>query len=416
MFEETLRALTTIGNASGKNSKEYWLARHDAPLLRKVLYYAYNPHLTYGVSDSGTSHLTKSMNKLPTADQFFSLLDRLASRELSGNAARNAVHDFCMTYGAIERLLNAILKKDMNIGISTTTINAVYPGLIPTFKVQLSQAIYRTTKGKRVDSWHKLKFPCFMEKKEDGKRIVAFVTEHGVRMYSRTGHEQTGYENQKAELLKLRGFVDHDLAVDGELMFGMFGDRKSVEDKVPFVAFDVMPLSAFIAGKNATPFHTRRRYLADMIDFANEKHSLALVRLSEGQVCSSREEAEAWFEHVIQQPAVDGIMLKPLNGTYNFKRDYTWMKLKPEEDADLPIVRIAAGELDGKYAHTAGKVYVDYSGVEVGAMIATDDGTRDWLWDNRDWLQGRIAEIRYMEETPDGSLRHAKFVKVRDDK
>lgn len=67
-------------------------------------------------------------------DEHWALIERLRTRELTGHAARGEIR---RALGALDAgsaaLLGRILRKDLRAGISDTTVNKVFAGLIPEF-------------------------------------------------------------------------------------------------------------------------------------------------------------------------------------------------------------------------------------------------------------------------------------------
>ena len=90
------------------------------------------------------------------------------------------------------------------------------------------------------------------------------------------------------------------------------------------------------------------------------------------------------------------------------------MKLKAFHDVDLPIEQLLEGT--GKHSGKLGSVVVKYNGVNVQVGSGFSDELREDVWADKDRFIGRIIEVRYQEETPDGSLRFPTFVCFRNDR
>ena len=90
------------------------------------------------------------------------------------------------------------------------------------------------------------------------------------------------------------------------------------------------------------------------------------------------------------------------------------MKLKTFLDVDLKIKKLLEGS--GKHSGKLGAIAVDYNGVEVQVGSGFTDELRETIWNNGGDFIGRIVEIKYQEETPDGSLRFPVFVCFRNDR
>ena len=69
-----------------------------------------------------------------------------------------------------------------------------------------------------------------------------------------------------------------------------------------------------------------------------------------------------------------------------------------------------------KFTGMLGGIIVDFNGVEVRVGGGYTEQQRKDLWEIRDQLLGRIAEVKYMELTNSNppSLRHPIFLRFRD--
>ena len=122
--------LRNISNISSRTSKLVQLKalqiEHGKDLL-KVLQYAYDPFKRYYI----TPYLYRSEGSNDIDHHGFDILDRLASRELSGYMAAETLKDYMASLNPESRILfSRIVKKDLRIGMAAKSINAVFPYLI----------------------------------------------------------------------------------------------------------------------------------------------------------------------------------------------------------------------------------------------------------------------------------------------
>ena len=112
----------------------------------------------------------------------------------------------------------------------------------------------------------------------------------------------------------------------------------------------------------------------------------------------------------------EGVMINLLDGKYVYGRTNNLLKVKVMQDADLRITGIREGV--GKYAGTCGSIVVDYKGTEVGVGSGLTDELRREIWNNQEAFIGRVATIRYFEETTDAngvpSIRFPVFECLRE--
>jgi DNA ligase-1 len=130
------------------------------------------------------------------------------------------------------------LQKDMRCGIAESLINKACPNLIPIFEVALA------------NPWNekKLVFPCILNCKLDGLRILAIKNKDTVNFYTRNGKAFEADQVFTDELLELAG--DADVVFDGEMMGVDFDQtmtqarRKHNKDqsKLKYTIFDMVPL------------------------------------------------------------------------------------------------------------------------------------------------------------------------------
>jgi len=195
-----------------------------------------------------------------------------------------------------------------------------------------------------------------------------------------------------------------------------------------FIAFDIL----YHNGKNLMkePIERRKREL-ERADFGNRR----IV------VCEYVEErGMEFFERAVEM-GLEGVMAKKLGTPYlPGKRVDFWLKFKKENEIDCVIVgyMMGEGEREGK----------------IGSLLLALKGRRGWRYVGRvgtgfdekmmEWLKGKIEKIRveepvvrnppklprevvwakpllvctvkFLEKTPDGSLRAPVFVRLRRDK
>ena len=89
------------------------------------------------------------------------------------------------------------------------------------------------------------------------------------------------------------------------------------------------------------------------------------------------------------------------------------MKIKPTKTKEFEIIDVLEGS--GKYKGKIGAFVIHNGDVKVRVGSGLSDEERG-IFDSADNLIGRIIEVKYDVETPDGSLRFPRFVGFRPDK
>lgn len=276
-----------------------------------------------------------------------------------------------------------------------------------------------------------------MEPKLDGWRMMAYVTEDGIAVYSRTGKLYSGrLPEVEAELAKLPvGTV-----LDGEVVdlktqdvtavtnvFGKSVAKATQEqrDKLTYVAFDVLRIGN--TDSTAAPLSKRHAVLGEMLERTGVDES-RVVRISQLPVDEDVYQA-------ILESGYEGVMVKDLTKPYaQGKRGHGWFKIKAVTDIDVVVMGM---ELDGKGQHE-GKVgrfvvgqYQDGEIVERAKVNPYDDAMRDAMTEAVRFAQengtinefaGRVLTIKHYGTLHQNGgdqvtgLRHPVFVRWREDK
>lgn len=465
--------IRAIATASSRAEKEHNLAvLASSEDGRRIIDWCYNPFITFGVTCKKQPPLrsdadVESWSELPLVHN---LLTSLASREFTGNAAKEAIDSaFKNLNASAATILWLCLNKDLKAGVAEASINSVCPNLIPTFAVMRAQ----TYEEKLVK-----KFPVAVEPKKDGNR-VSFITRDGSGgFFTRTGKVIASLEPMVPVLLdavrqwfgqtrigpvtdpvmKFTGQLlgtNHipNLMLDGEMMSvlgfdavnGALNAKDDRTEGLSFHIFDCLSWEEFDAvGDVKVPYVERRQRVNSIILCASGLGYSAQIKQTPIQICNSHEEIHQAYA---DQRALgeEGAMVKDPQGFYEKKKSRSWLKLKAEENEDLPVIGVFQGQAGGKYESTIGGLIVDRNGVEV-RVSGISDVDRAAIWDL--WVQtanacgfspevgfkgasfksqieacevptillGRLIEVEFHEALVSGSLRHPRFVKFRDDK
>lgn len=458
-----IRAITAIleqmAATSSRNDKE----RLTADLVqsefgRKVLKWAYDPFITFGLTPSRVAGQGEVEFQFDLVEP---MLEDLAARRLTGNDAVTQVVEVMEAMdGLSAELLWRILSKDLRVGITATTANLVMPGLVPTFAVMRANA-YET---KRVKKW-----PQIVEPKLDGMRVTFLCKDGNGGFFSRSGNRLSSLDHLVLPVMKiavLASLNSKNSAISSLLMSGtgwnfmldaeaISGNRfetigntkrgEKSEDTVLHL-FDILSYADFDANGALGPTYVERRaLLEEFLQHVPPEHAGTFTETPR-YFANSDVEIQALYAS-FQDRGLEGAMVKDPDGLYEKKKSWKWMKLKSEQSEDLPIVGFYNGEPNAKYENSTGGVIVRRpNGVTVRVGGGFSDPQREEIW--QAWRQdamvlsispqvgfkpgyeidpsmappvgmsllGRLIEVLYHEETPDGSLGHPRFKRFRDDK
>ena len=381
---------------------------------------AYDQLITFGVKKVAEILEDDGSSGEIGFDQFLELAHKLRKRELTGNAARDAIHDMASrchvpTWNLFYR---RILLKDLDVGLDEGTINKVLKKLsssdprardyiIPVFKCQLSHD------GEDDAHKKKIKGRKLIDTKLDGMRILAVLDKNAisVTMFSRNGQIIDTFPEMLTDLQTVLERVPGSLVLDGELispkgfqhLMTLVKRKEGHPDTalIRYALFDIIPLDDFRDGYCSDPQESRRRILEtmEMVGMlSNDRASLYVIPQIEVDLDTS--EGQLAFNEFNRQVILDGfegIMIKDPKAPYEGKRTAAWLKKKPIIEVTLEIVGFEAGDPNGKYANTLGALVcrgVD-NGMEIASNVAggLSDELRDEIWNNQANYLGMMVEI-----------------------
>ena len=397
----------------------------DDQLLIQIVRLALDPFTNFYIRKipKYTPNQTEVDNLQMSIDQLYDLSQRL----VTGNAAIEHLAAI-LSRSEEPEVIERIIQKDLKCGVSISTANAVWSGLVSEYPVMLCSQFDQ----KLVD---KVQFPALVQTKMDGMRFNAIVRDGKVEYRSRNGKEIQLLGNLDAEFAKLAG--DIDCVFDGELLVKQDGkilDRQTgngILNKankgtisaneaamVEATIWDVIPFIQFSEGKCNTPYGTRMESLNVLVD----THQPKKIHLVDSWEVDNYEEAKTLFEGLLAQ-GQEGIILKDKRGIWEDKRAKHQIKFKGELECDLEIVAVEEGT--GKYAGKLGAVVCrsrPENGIALTVSVGSgfNDDHRANLWADRNNLIGKIVAVKYNMRTKnkagEESLFLPIFIEVRDDK
>ena len=388
-----------------------YIQKSDNIILQKLLEANLNPYKLYQFNKMPHYVMARPIFKEKTLEEFLELLNKLSSREITGNDAEKAVINFFnFLYFDTAELFEKILLKS-SFGVGTATVNKIWANLVPDFKVMLAP--------NQLADISKIKYPCYVENKLDGYRCV-YIPNKG--FYSRSG-KTFGNTNLNTYFKSI--FNCGDYVLDGELYvhgleFQKFTSIVNTENiKIPntlkFVVYDCVPLNDWINQECNINREKRLKLLREVITGTIAEHN-KILDISVDLVYNSNELKKIYKEHL--QNGYEGSIIKSVDGLYQWKRvtinSGEMLKLKPFKTLDLEVKAVYSGE--GNFKDVAGGITVNYNGIEVSVGSGFNLETRKLMKKNPTEYIGKIAEIKYFEETVDRSLRFPTFVRWRFDK
>jgi bifunctional non-homologous end joining protein LigD len=285
------------------------------------------------------------------------------------------------------------------------------------------------------DSW-------LYEVKWDGVRALCFIEDNELRIFSRSGKR---CEQQYPELSVLprhvkasQAILDGEIAVlddKGRSSFNMIQPRISVTDAnsvahlsrstpVNLFLFDLLYLDGY--DLRGVPLEERKRLLSKIVS-PSERILVSDFFTVDGDAMLEAARANG----------LEGIVAKARGSKYEGRRSRDWVKVKVVTSDDFVIGGFTHGErdyfsslvlglYDGQKLTHAGQVGTGFNEKSLKEIYGKIEplitkkspftGTVKALRDVT-WVQPElVAEIKYLEMTPDGLLRAPVFVALRPDK
>lgn len=407
-----MKIIEDLRQTNSRIEKEQ-LLKYANELDKKVFYYAYHPHMRYGINSIAPIDELGEPSKA-----MFNLLDKLANNNIN-DSLRQEVEDFRAEHGD---LITLICRKDLDCGVTATTINKVYHKLIPVFKVQLAKEI----------PLEKLSYPLTAQIKYDGVRVVILAANGWCKLLTRNG-KLINFPQLSDTLAVLLQDITEGVMIDGELTNkqGTMSGRTSISGRVnsalkggiltdkdiQFTAFDGMTLSEFNSGSCRFSYevrYERTRQIVECIDNAT-------ISMADNIVVNNAQEANDYYTSVLEQ-GYEGLILKDMAHKYTFKRSKDWVKVKAIKSADLTCDVAVHGKPGTKYAEDIGALecYGKVEGKQVKVSVGSglSDAERQY---GINYFNGKTIEIKYNDvirnaEDDGWTLFLPRFISMRFDK
>lgn len=408
-----LSILNELAADNSRLAKEAILLREENnQLLKAVLVAALDPYINYyqkkipAYKPEGKPALSWALDGLT----------ELKTRAVTGNAAIMWLQNILSSLDKSDaEVIERIIGRDLKCGVSDSTVNKIWPGLIPTFDVM---TCHKDTSG--------IKFPAFAQTKMDGARCHLFFDGKNATAFARSGKE-----------FKLFGALDEAARVmmesgetfDGELLFtdanGKILDRKTsngiankankgtISDeearRAIFVVWDIVDFTSTI------PYSNRLTTLNVRFRDAFQAQLKTNIHMVKNVVVNSHEEAIAFYDGE-RKLGEEGAILKNMSTLWVPKRTKDQGKMKAEEEADLEVIGWELGT--GKNSERMGNLVCATSDrkLVVGVGTGFSDEERE-----KGFTIGSIVTVRYNEIIKDKksdtfSLFLPRFIERRFDK
>jgi hypothetical protein len=458
-----LSIIKELEETSSKNDKKVIFERElNNELFKRVLVYGYDGDKTYYLSKipefESSGEVTKTLSDL------FDALDKLVSREVTGQDAKALISDLLslMSEDDVE-IARRIVSKKMDIGASVSTLNKIFG------KSFLRENPYlgaRSFDSKRLLKYFEDNDYLISELKMDGQYQSSIISNDisDFQFKSRNGEDSYLAEHLVSELMQVKNKISNeDLvfmgettipgidrstangiinAVSGILIKRRDGedDTKNVKDfnkkhsshgtveeilsRIVYTVWDVVNISEYNDYRSDVFRIDRLNSLENaFIELKEDGVDLNSfpVKFIEYKLVNTAEEAMSHFQIMLEREE-EGTILKEPTAIWEHKHKPTYqMKMKLQMGCELRIVGFNEGKSNTKYSGTLGSLQLESE----DNVLKTDAGglsdeLRYEIWNNQDEYLNKIVEvISYgISRNRDGgtSMLYANFVEFRKDK
>ncbi|WP_207282268.1 DNA ligase D [Pseudomonas sp. FW300-N2F2] len=314
---------------------------------------------------------------------------------------------------------------------SKTSLSGAVAGPLPeTLKPELATLVESAPDGEWL---YEIKF--------DGYRVMARIENGDVRLLTRNGHDWTHKLPRQAEALAALGlesaWLDGEMVVANEQGVPDFQALQNAFEagssgQIAYYLFDVPYLNGM--DLRNVPVQERRAALAAVL----EPNESPLLRFSD----AFEETPEALLNSACQMQ-MEGLIGKRVGSTYVSRRSNDWIKLKCKNRQEFVVVgfsdpkgaRSAFGALllglhdaDSGQLRYAGRVGTGFNETTLKSIYqqllpletkkaAVANPPTGYEAKGVHWLEPKLlAEVAFAEMTKEGSVRHAVFHGLRNDK
>lgn len=426
--------LMLIKNTSSTKKKEELLKQFkDIDLLEEVLYHTYSPKLKYNVKkipiENGELIENYSLKRALVDLQMFN------RRTITGNAA---IEFLARMLNSLDEenseILKKIISRDLDVGISSKTINKVYGA---NFIEEMPYMRCNTFTHKRFE---KFSIPFIAQEKMDGLFCnviiqptgdVEFISRNGKEIRSITENPPKGLVDDLRKIL-----IEEPIVMMGELIVldelgnimsreesnGILNSKSSKIEEIQntvFFVWDMVTLENFQNGfdMDRVTLKEKERTLYALIGNLGLSH----IHKVESRECHNLQDAIDYFNEMVAKGG-EGVVIKDMDTIWKSGTpSYEMLKLKIEADVDLEVIEVMNGHPRSKWEGKPARFKCASSDrkVEVNVGSGFSDKFRKELAKNPDEYVGKIVTVRCFglqlaEKSTTHSLYLPRLIEVRE--
>lgn len=422
-----IEILEQLESDNSRLFKEELLDRYCSnDLLKKVFVAVGDPYTNFYVNKfKMPAALGISHDDIVVEHFINEVCEKLSTRAVTGNAAKELVVNlFKDMSGPQQKWCQRILLKNLRCGVSTTTVNKIWPAAIVGFSVQLAETLKtRHEMGKGIIIEDDINYPVRIEPKLDGLRCIAVKHSGEVTLFTRSGSVLETLPKIKSllEAAKWDNFV-----LDAEVMGADWNETASVamsykrgkdDSGMILHVFDAMTFDDWREQESTLDLNDRVELAAELVTQVN---STSVVTVA-GKTVNNIKELLSFYNDCMEN-GYEGIMLKDLGSKYAFKRSKAVLKMKPVTTYEGMIVGHYLGNVGSKREGLWGGFNVVMpNGVVTRVGGGYTDVLKAEIGIDPDSYVGKIVEVEGQPDpltadglTRDGKVRFPVFTRFRD--
>lgn len=433
-MKKVVDIIKELRSTSSRNEKEAILiANKDNETLRKVFYLAYDPSINFYIKSIPYEGNWKhgeyfEYNENEEFEIMFDVLETIYSRELTGNKAISFLTGVLSERSTeMQELICNIVKKDLDCGVQTTTINKIWKGLI----TDPPYMGYQLFSEKLIKSF---KLPCYSQIKLDGLYADVFVMKDSVSYRSRSGIpcKFKLLDSVEEKLINLSQCSDIEFVLHCEALvrkgdsFTEFEERKigngylnsdeSDPDKVVIVIWDVVGIDEYNNRKSTENYIERFNLVENIVGYVDTPH----IQMVESRFCNTTQEV---IDHFVEARAkgMEGTVIKSPKLKWKDGKVKDGLKLKNEFECEMKIIGF---QEHSKKSGQIGAIFVESEDGMVKCKVGSGltDAQRKKFFLTQDEMVGKIVTVRGNDlvtnelKQDQYSIFLPRFVEIRDDK
>jgi DNA ligase-1 len=415
---EKIRDIAAYG---GTLDKQRRIEEHSKdPLFRKVILYALDPFKKFNTTyvdyivdfdiNPQFNFTKEQVDNNKNINGIFQMLDYLSNKRGCTDQERYFLGCISSIDEETNNIVNFIVAKDLRCGANIKLFKKSIPE-IPDFGVMLCIDEFR-----KFNKTLKNLNDAYWSIKLDGVRNYCtlgaefqHLSRNG-KVYPNFGKAFDEYLIPLKEIL-LKDFKLQFPILDGEVISNKkdFQHLMTQTKRLENANCDIFSFYVFDLAIKNMPWLDRYNILNKAFKTYDSNSKILLLDHQKLDDSIKTEDDLYDFAYKFCDAGHEGLVVKNPNSLYEAKRSNNWLKIKKFKTIDLEVVGWEYG--NGKYADVLGYFICNYNGkrVEVGSGLS-DDQRVEFMEDTPN-----IIEVKFFEETNDGSLRFPIFRRRRDD-